>query len=148
MKVRRYPGAALLALACFATASCSSGGSTVTGSVKLDGQPFPSATVTFHPREKLGTVAATARTDGEGKFTIRAPKGRPPIPPGNYVVTVRKMVDKKGNVPNDEDYGQLDAAGQLVNKAPPKYADTAFPTLTVEVKSGETNLPPLDLESR
>jgi hypothetical protein len=147
MKAHRHP-AALLALVCCAAAGCSSGGGTVSGSVKLDGQPVASATVDFYLRERLAQLAASARTDQDGNFVLRAPKGRPPLAPGSYVVTVRKLVDKKGNVPNDEDYGQLDAAGLLVNKLPAKYGDPAFPNLTLEVKSGEKSLAPFELKSK
>jgi hypothetical protein len=59
------------------------------------------------------------------------------------------MVDKKtGNVPSDEDYGQQEAAGTLVNKLPLKFSDPAFPVLTATVKSDTKTLPPFELKSK
>jgi hypothetical protein len=144
----RHRLAALLMVVCFVAIGCSSPKETsITGSVTLDGQPLPSATVNFHPKDKLADTAATARTDQEGKFTLRR-KAKAPLAPGNYVVTVQKLVDKKGNVPNDEDYGQLQAAGQLVNKLPARYSDVGARNLTVKVEADTKSLPPIELSSK
>jgi hypothetical protein len=70
------------------------------------------------------------------------------LAPGKYIILIRKLVDKKGNVPSDEDYGQLEAANQLVNKVPAKYSDKDFPQITVEIQADTKTLKPFELKSR
>lgn len=142
-------GALLIGVLSFSVAGCSAGGNKITGSVNLDGKPLADARVEFRPRDNLNVPAADARTDPAGKFEILPrPRSDQILPPGEYVVFVRKLVDKTGNVPSDEDYGQLEAAGQLINKVPAHYSDSAFPQLTVNIKADTRNLPPFELKSR
>jgi hypothetical protein len=132
-------------------AGCGGGGGTkITGSVTLDGQPLPDARLEFHPKNNLNLAVADVRTDQQGQFEIapRPKGGKTGLAPGQYVVLVRKLVDKDGNVPNQEDYGQLEAAGQLVNKLPAKYSDSAFPQITVDVSADTKTLPPIELKSK
>jgi hypothetical protein len=108
---------------------------------------LPEATVSFigDAQSKLGGFAS--KTDGQGKFEIRA-GGTPPtvITPGTYRVLISKFVDKKGQAPNAEEYDQLKAAGQLRNLVPTKYNDPAESVLVVEIKAGANDLPPFDLK--
>jgi hypothetical protein len=141
------PALALFGLTTLVLPGCGKGVSQIEGTATLDGQPLADATVTFYPSDKPEHMAATARTDKEGKFVLLRPGG-PALAPGKYNVTVRKMVDKKGNVPNEEDYGQLEAAGLLVNRLPRQYGDPAFPKISVEVKSDTKALPPIEVKSK
>lgn len=145
-------GAVLIGLLGLTVAGCSGGsGAKITGSVTLDGQPLSDARVEFHPRDNLNLSVAVAQTNQEGKFEILArPKSKEILPPGEYVVFVRKLVDKSGNVPSAEDYGQKEAAGELVNKVPAKYSDRNFPQnlIKVEVKSDTKVLSPFELTSK
>lgn len=71
-----------------AAAGCGGSGLvSVSGSVKLDGQPLDGATVTFHPVK--GGAVATATTDSAGRFTVAtgAQKG---LAPGEYEVAIQK----------------------------------------------------------
>jgi len=130
-------------------AGCSGGGGKITGSVTLDGQPLTDARVEFHPSETLNLTVADVRTDQQGHFEVPPrPKGKEGLPPGKYVVFVRKLVDKKGNVPNDEEYGQLEAAGQLINKVPERYSSFDSPSLSADVTKDTKELPPFQLKSR
>ncbi|GAB6187345.1 hypothetical protein JCM17478_28470 [Thermopirellula anaerolimosa] len=67
----------------------------VTGTVTMNGQPVPGATVTFTPKEPAapgqeGPLAASAVTDNEGKYQIGTfAKGDGALP-GEYLVSVTK----------------------------------------------------------
>jgi hypothetical protein len=149
MMKRRYSvGIIHLGWLCLVMAGCSAGAGKITGSVQLDGQPLADARVEFHPKEDINLSAADVRTNQEGRFEVLPrPRSSESLPPGAYVVLIRKLVDKQGNVPDDENYGQLEAAGQLLNKVPPRYSDRDFPQVTVEIKSDTKELPPFELKS-
>jgi hypothetical protein len=139
----------VIALLGLTAVGCSGSGKKITGSVTLNGQPLADARVEFHPKSNLNIAAAEARTDAQGNFEILPrPRSSEILAPGDYVVFVRKMVDRKGAVPSEEDYGQLLAAGQLVNKVPPVYSDRDFPQLTATIDSNTQTLPPFQLKSR
>jgi hypothetical protein len=122
------------------------GGTTVTGSVMLNGAPLAGADVSFagDSQSKLGGFST--KTDGQGKFEIRSGTRPAVIQPGTYRVMISKFVDKKGQVPNQEDYEQLKAAGMLRDLVPRKYNDPAESVLTAEIKAGANDLPPFDLK--
>jgi hypothetical protein len=128
---------------------CSSG-KNISGTVSMDGQPLADARVEFHPKENLNMSVAEAQTDAQGHYEIRPrPKGKEGLPPGQYVVFVKKMVDKKsGAVPSPQDYGQLEAAGLLKNKVPEQYSNRFFPKITMDVGSDTKELPPIEIKSR
>ena len=128
-------------------AGCSGGGKKITGSVNFNGKPLTDARVAFHPKDNRNLSAADVRTDQQGHFEILPrPKGGASLPPGQYVVLIRKLVDKQGNVPNDETYGQLEAAGQLRNLVPTQYSDRNFPQINVEIKSDTQEIPLIELK--
>jgi hypothetical protein len=138
----------LMGLLSFVLAGCS-GGTKITGTVTLNGQPLADARIEFHPRANLNLSVAEARTDAQGNYEIPPrPRGGVGLPPGQYVVLIRKMVDKSGAVPDEKDYGQLQAAGQLSNKVPAQYSDTAFPKITMDVSADTKTLPPIELKGR
>jgi len=138
----------LVALLGFVLAGCS-GGKKITGTVTLNGQPLADARVEFHPKDNLNLSVADVKTDAQGNYEIPPrPKGGEGLRPGQYVVLVRKLVDKSGAVPSPEDYGQLEAAGKLKNAVPPQYSDTAFPKITMDVSADTKTLPPIELKGR
>jgi len=142
--------AVLLSLVGFLAGGCSGGGgTTITGKVTLDNQPLDNAKLEFVGEgPSLGTVQA--KTGADGKFELQ-PVGKEKVglKPGKYKVLVSKLVDKKtGKVPNEEDYGQLEAANMLKDVLKGKYSDRDFPKITIEVKEGEKELAPIELKSK
>jgi hypothetical protein len=126
-----------------------SGKSKITGTVTLDGKPLPGAQVTFVPRDKKVTGGGGTQTGPDGKFELLPrPGSKEPLKPGRYVVLITQMVDKKGSVPSEEDYGTLSAAGELTNKLPDKYNNQEFPQFEVEIKPGDNELKPFDVNSK
>lgn len=149
MRRRDFAAAVLMGLVGLTLAGCSGGAGKISGTVNLDGQPLADARVEFHPKQALQQSLADVRTDAQGHFEVQPrPKSRESLPPGQYVVLIRKLVDDKGNVPGDEDYGQLEAAGKLRNKVPQRYNDRDFPQITVEVKPDTKEFPPFELKSK
>jgi hypothetical protein len=124
------------------------GGPTVRGTVNLDGRPLADAQVHFLS-EGSKTEEAVCKTAADGSFQVQPrSRGGMTVPPGKYLVLITKLVDKKGAVPSDEDFGQLEAAGQLRNAIPRRYNDRDFPQLTAEIKPGTNALPPFELKSK
>jgi hypothetical protein len=88
--------------------------------------------------------------DAEGKFRIKQEsRGKQNWKPGKYKVRISKIVDRKGNLPDDP--AQLEAAAdagvKTKNVVPARYSGDDSP-LDVEIKAGENNLPPFELKSR
>jgi hypothetical protein len=127
-------------------AGCASRGPEVKGTVTLDGKPLSKARVTFEPlvQPAGGAVGgAVAICDENGVFNVIPQAEGRTLDPGTYAVTVSRKADAQGNVPKDEDYGQLEAANQLVESVPVKY--TTFvrgtsPEVKVDVKDGPNDL--------
>src|SRR4051795_1353444 len=99
MMRRQFLGMVVLAGAIGLVTGC--GGGTVkdvkvTGSVVKDGKPIADVNVGFAPADAKKGTAKGGRTNAEGKFEIM-------MKPGNYTVTLTRMVDKKGNVPAASD---------------------------------------------
>lgn len=73
-----------------------------TGTVKLDGQPLAGATVFFHPKTASGFHGAVGTTDESGNYKLEADVGnnktKPGAIPGNYNVTVSRLVKRDGTV--------------------------------------------------
>lgn len=138
----------LIALLVFVLAGCS-GGKKITGTVTLNGQPLADARLEFHPKNNLSVAVADAKTDAQGNYEIPPrPRGSEGLPPGQYVVLVRKLVDKSGAIPSPEDYGQLEAAGKLKNAVPAQYSDVGFPKITIDVSADTKTLPPIELKGK
>lgn len=112
---------------------CGSGSpSTVTGKVLLDGQPLSGAQVQLLPKGNASGGMHAATTDAEGKFTIvEDGSSNNPVQPGSYVVLVSKITG---------------GMGDAVNEVPDLYQDRKHSPLTVEIKTAETQLPPLELK--
>src|SRR5262245_19412200 len=148
-----FAPAALLALN---LAGCSgASGPKVSGTVYLDDKPLADARVLFEgrPDVKAGATATTGgygtKTDANGNFVLGPdPRTGKPIPPGNYVVLISKVVDKKGKVVDPEELPQLEAAGQVTHLVPARYRDEQDPVLTAIIKESDTALPPFKLTKR
>src|SRR4051812_6356952 len=105
-------------LALVGAGGCSKGNSgsyaTVSGTVTINGAPADGAKVTLHSTVEAGGKKAgpfTAMTDSSGKYVIATVGKDPGVPPGMYKVTVTKYDAARGNLPEDFDEGQIEAAG-------------------------------------
>ncbi|HEX5102933.1 MAG TPA: hypothetical protein VFV87_03935 [Pirellulaceae bacterium] len=129
-------------------AGCSSEGPEITGLVTLDGRALSKARVAFEPvTQQKAAYSAMAVCDEQGAFTVVPQSAGRTLEPGTYGVTISRKTDPQGNVPTDEDYGQYEAAGALLESVPGKYTSIqpggAY-TLTVEI--GKGSVEPLDLQ--
>jgi len=142
---QHYFGALALALAvAFAVSGCGSSeeGVKVTGSVVKGTKAQDGVLVSLVASDK-GGVTKAARTNADGKFEVK-------VKPGKYVVTLSKLVDKKGNAAKDsenpaEDAAQLEASGKLFESIPEKYREATSSPIGVEIPSGGKQLDPIDL---
>lgn len=130
-------------------------GTKVTGTVYLDDKPLADARVLFEGRPDIkgGATASSGgygtKTDANGNFVLGPdPHTGKSIPPGNYVVFISKVVDKKGRVVDPEELAQLEAAGQVTHLVPARYRDEQDPVLTAIIKETDTALPPFKLAKR
>ena len=125
----RLSATVVLVLAILLTPGCSGNPSTetVTGSLDYQGKPLQGAMVSFTPVE--GGHPATGETDSEGNYSLTTFKAGDGAVPGEYVVTVQKLLaDEKGGV-----Y----AEHRLVT--PDRYANASSSDLRAKVTSGESN---------
>jgi hypothetical protein len=140
----------LIAFIAAVAAGCSGGGSTVKGKVTLDGNPIGArAKVEFEPVDpKAGLNGCVVFTKDDGTFEYSPPKAAFSLKPGKYKVFISRMVDKDGNVPTDDDPGQLEMAGKLKNQVSMKYYNRQQPQFTVDITGGTNDLPPFELKSK
>ena len=125
----RLSATIVLVLATLLAPGCSGNPSTetVTGSLDYQGKPLQGAMVSFTPVE--GGHPATGETDNEGNYSLTTFKTGDGAVPGEYVVTVQKLLaDEKGGV-----Y----AEHRLVT--PARYANASHSDLRAKVTSGESN---------
>ena len=110
----------------------------VTGTVTLDGKPLDFARVTFVP---LGGTdqgfGGSGSTDSVGKYELRSLIGTEAVvgaPPGEYKVTVNRMVKPDGTVvsPDSQEPPMMSAAKPSV---PVKYMTTSLTPLKMTVSS-------------
>ena len=100
----------------------------VTGTVKLDGQPLPNATVIFSPAEPAAPSAG--RTDNNGQYTLIYTRSAEGAKPGTHNVSISTF--QKGDP--DADPPIPEAAERL----PPAYRQPG--ALTAEVKLGQNEV--------
>lgn len=99
----RWTALLLMGLLMGLLAGCGSGASKipdlgetaqVTGTVTLDGKPYPDVNVKFHPLDAKGFQGATGMTDAEGKYDLSMIVGvkdrKPGVVPSKYKVTVSR----------------------------------------------------------
>ena len=129
------PRIALLLLSVLGIAGCDSGPElvTVTGTVKMDGQPLPNATVEFEPKDGSPSYGTTG---SDGSYELRFTRDRKGAMPGKHTVRIRTkgvVVDAEGN------------EQKVREQLPAKYHDDS--ELVRDVVSGE-NVLDFDLESK
>lgn len=136
-------------------AGCS-GGSTrtdlaqVTGIITHEGKPYDGAKVTFHSTvESSGKRDSfSALTDSSGKYLIAMVGKEPGIPPGMYKVTITKY-DTKGDLPDDFDAGQIEAAGMAQGKGAMKeYENFATTKFSATLDSGKNEDVNFDIKGK
>lgn len=146
MRLRVLRGASPHALAlafCLAalSAGCGEAGDglareAVSGSVKLDGQPLKSGSISFLP-DGPGSPQGGGAPIIDGKYTIAKAQG---LPPGKYKVTISSA----GGPPPP---GEAPGGGAMPKETvPDKY--NAKSALTAEVKAGQSAAIDFALESK
>ena len=117
--------------------------SAVSGKIMLDGKPLGGAAVQLVPsgNDTLGMHSQTTDSSGNFRFA-EVGSSNNPIQPGSYVVLVSKteMPADAASLPG----GGMGATRELV---PVIYRDRTKSPLKVEIKSANTELPPLELKS-
>lgn len=137
---------AIIAALALAINGCNRGvpGVKVTGSVTKGGKAQDGVAVAFLPTDGSGQSSKGARTDSEGKFELK-------LLPGNYTVTLVRMVDRKGNAPKEsedpsQDSTQLEASGYLSNAYDAKYSEPSKSPFKVEIPAGGKELAPFEVK--
>lgn len=108
----------------------------VRGTIKMDGEPLPNATVLFIPQ--AGGRPAGARTDENGEYELNFGSGRQGAIPGENKVRISTLSDP---MPDEE--------GNMVPGSPekvPRQFNTAT-TLTFTVEDGKENIADFDISS-
>lgn len=131
--LRRHRGWVVLSLAMVtlcAVAGCSRKPAgpkchTVTGVVRLKGQPLDGATVLF--RAVSGPYSGAGRTDASGRYALSSQFGQG-VPEGEYTVTVTKYEE----VVSPESEEEVAPPPRLLT--PPKYAQAETSGLRATVK--------------
>ena len=124
------PWGIVLGLLVLLPLGCGGGGSDldlkgVSGTVTLDGQPLPDATVVFTP--KGGGRQVFGLTDEDGEYELAYTTTGEGAPPGEYIVAIRTFRAPE----EDPDTGEMKAA--VPEKVPQKYNTPS--ELTVSVPS-------------
>ncbi|QDU37985.1 hypothetical protein Mal4_23040 [Maioricimonas rarisocia] len=119
-----------------------------TGVVTLDGQPLGDAVVMFHPTQP-GLNGAAGQTNADGEFSL-VTGNRSGVTPGNYKVTVSRIVTKDGSpVSTDEgmDIEQLRMSGDASESIPDKYSALEQTQLTADITDSPETPPSFELTS-
>lgn len=140
-------GALLICLA-VAAAGCSEQGSgvdltPVAGTVMLDGKPLGDARLAFYPTGTAvpGYSGSVGETNSEGKYEISA-GSQPGAVPGEYKVTISRVVASSGAVVNLEegmDMEQLLMQGEAEESLPEKYSSYEKTELNVSIEKGKAD---------
>lgn len=129
-------------LACSLLAGCSTGPKLipVTGSVTVKGKPAEGATILFHP-EDTAQVTASGVTEADGSFSLLSAM-QPGVLAGKYKVTVTWPDPTKQPTEAQIMMGTAEPGPDLLKG---KYASRDVTTLSVEITSTTTTLPPFAL---
>jgi|SRR5262245_8148934 len=133
-----------VALAVWVT-SCSSGGSLypVRGKVSVNGKAAAGANLIFHPEGgDMKSVPATATAGPDGTFTL-VTGDKHGARAGKYVVSVTWPDPAKKPTEAQAMMGMAPDAPDLLKG---RYSDPKQSKLRAEVKSGENDLEPFDLQ--
>lgn len=146
----------VVVFACLATVcpGCSGSGHPETaptsGTVMYQGKPVDGATIAFSPIASGGQVA-TAITDAEGKYALHTFAEADGAVPGDYKVTISKVVAEDasgGKTPEQiaEENAAKQSRGEPIplpvvkHLVPAKYATSQTTPELKSVKAGETNV--------
>lgn len=144
-----FRGVGKIGLLCvaLATAGCSSKSSKpeltpVAGTVTLDGKPLPDADITFFLQGQTvpGYTASMGKTDADGKYQLKF-GGDAGAVPGNFKVTVSRIVNENGAALNPDegmDLPQLEMQGLAKQSLPEKYWDLDKTELNTTVEKGKS----------
>lgn len=135
---------AVLAVVSLAILGCGEAdpGVPVSGSVRMGGQPQDGVRIYFIPGSEQAQIRG-AITDAAGKFVAK-------VPPGQYKVTLSRMVDRSGKVPGEsenpeEDFTQLEASGLLRQTIPSQYLGATTTPLSVDIPEEGKELEPFEV---
>lgn len=109
----------------------------VSGSVRLDGQPLAEGTILFSPQAQGPSAGGEIR---DGVFTLSEQEGPSP---GPYLVEINAY-RPTGKTERDAATGETITLAESI--IPPRYNRNS--TLTVEVKAGEENRFEFELQSK
>ena len=118
-----------------------------TGTITYNGQPLAFAIIVLSPQVE-GGIAASCRSDADGKFSLDAFPPDPGAVPGTYRVSVKKNeVSKKA----DPDPASHDAPAEEEPEGPkslipPEYGDPETSGLTIEVPAAGSETLKLELK--
>lgn len=124
--------------------------SKIKGKLTLKGEPVEGASIALSPVASGGEArAAGAITDAKGEFIIQTLQANDGAFPGEYLISVRKMVVDQTYT--EEEVQAATAQGKTLystatNVIPAKYAKTATSGLKVTVVSGKNEDLMIDLE--
>ena len=108
----------------------------IKGTISFKGQPMPGALVALHPKTPVaGTPSPRANVAKDGAFEVSTYDGGDGAPVGDYTLTVLW-------------YKQVKNGPDIVsgpNVIPQKYAKAETSDLTISVKEGVNELPPITL---
>lgn len=115
----------------------------VSGTVTLDGKPLPDAEITFFLQAQSlpGYTASMGKTDAEGKYQLKFGADLGAVP-GNFKVTVSRIVNESGAAVNAEegvDLMQLEMQGLAKQSLAEKYWDLDKTELTATVEKGKAD---------
>ncbi|HVW00103.1 MAG TPA: carboxypeptidase-like regulatory domain-containing protein [Planctomycetaceae bacterium] len=103
----------------------------VEGTVTLNGQPLAQADVAFQPSGTPGP-ACKARTDANGKFTLRDVRGGRAVPEGEYKVRISHRVMPDGKpVPENDNTPPIESPAREM--LPARYSELDQTELTATV---------------
>ena len=115
---------------------------TVSGVVKLDGQPLAKGLINFQPfGDKLNPgPGSSGRTNEKGEFSLMLATGGPGAIVGKHKVEISAFNEDITKLPDDDK-----PRPNLRNRVPPKFNIQS--TLTFEVKAG-SNTADFDLKTK
>lgn len=97
----------------------------VSGVIKLDGKPFPFASVMFVPQDSAGRDA-TGTTDEQGRFVLSTVEPRDGAKPGKYKVVIFPGAPATEGAPGMTADQAMEAASKQPAKAPKSPISAAY----------------------
>ena len=127
--------ASVLAILVMASVTGCSGpnAASVSGTITLDGQPLPSANVSFYPDGGSG-APAYGQSDVNGRYSLSTGSDTG-LAPGKYVAVV--VATKEPPQPYDAKGSEIPP----IPITPAKYANVETSDLRIDVKAGKNDIP-------